>query len=121
MYAIRSYYVVDGDGLVQVAVNLIRNALQAMEYKGSLRLSVRRDGDRVVAAVADTGPGIPEAVRGRVFEPFFTTKGTGEGIGLGLDVCRAIVSAYGGEIDFATGPAGTTFRVLLPASPSGAA
>ena len=108
---------IDGDGLVQVAVNLIRNALQAMEYRGALRLSVRRDGDRVVAAVADTGPGIPEAVRGRVFEPFFTTKSTGEGIGLGLDVCRAIVSAYGGEIDFVTGPAGTTFRVLLPASP----
>ena len=63
--------------------------------------------------VSDEGPGIPADVANRVFEPFFSTKG-GEGMGLGLSICREIVEDMGGTIDFETGPTGTTFRVLLP-------
>lgn len=105
---------IDGDRFAQVWINLIRNALQAMSYAGGLGLSVRRDGGRVIVGVADDGPGIPSGIRDRVFEPFFTTKRPGEGVGLGLDICRMIVSENGGDIRFETGPRGTVFLVSLP-------
>lgn len=105
---------IDGDRFAQVWINLIRNALQAMSYAGELGLSVRRDGGRVIIGVADDGPGIPAGIRDRVFEPFFTTKRPGEGVGLGLDICRMIVSENGGDIRFETGPRGTVFLVSLP-------
>ena len=109
---------IDGDRFVQVWINLIRNALQAMSYAGTLGLSVKRDGGRVLIGVSDDGPGIPEGIRARVFEPFFTTKMPGEGVGLGLDICRMIVERSGGEIRFETGPRGTAFFVSLPEAAS---
>lgn len=110
---------VEGDArqLQQVVLNLVMNALQAMEGAGrggTLRVATRRDGDRVVLDVADAGPGIPPEARPHVFEPFFTTKR--QGTGLGLSVSYGIVAAHGGSISVAaTGPDGTTFRVTLPA------
>ena len=65
--------------------------------------------------IADSGAGIPLEVQERIFQPFFTTKPIGQGTGLGLSVCRGIVTALGGEISFQSEPAaGTTFRVVLP-------
>src|SRR5439155_27051361 len=69
--------------------------------------------------IGDTGGGIAPELLGRIFEPFFTTRPTGQGIGLGLAICRDLVSALGGEIttESVVGQ-GTTMRVVLPASPA---
>ena len=103
--------------LQQVLLNLVTNAIQAMEPLGggSLRVATRRHEDRVLIEVADTGPGIPAEARAHVFEPFFTTKR--DGTGLGLSVSYGIVAAHGGSISIAhTGPDGTMFRVTFPAT-----
>lgn len=103
--------------LQQVLLNLVMNAIQAMEPMGggTLTVATRAERDRVVIEVTDTGPGIPAEARAHVFEPFFTTKR--EGTGLGLSVSYGIVAAHGGMISIAqTGPGGTTFRVSLPAA-----
>ncbi|HEU4563326.1 MAG TPA: ATP-binding protein, partial [Gemmatimonadaceae bacterium] len=102
--------------LQQVVLNLVMNAIQAMESMGggALRVATHAERDRVVLEVADQGPGIPPEARAHVFEPFFTTKR--DGTGLGLSVSYGIVAAHGGMISIArTGPEGTTFRVSLPA------
>ncbi|HEU4643152.1 MAG TPA: ATP-binding protein [Gemmatimonadaceae bacterium] len=106
----------DSRQLQQVLLNLVTNAMQAMESMGSgkLRIITKRERDRVVMEVTDTGPGIPAEARAHVFEPFFTTKR--DGTGLGLSVSYGIVAAHGGMISIArSGPEGTTFRVSLPA------
>ena len=99
----------------QVVLNLVMNAIQAMEPMGggTLRIASFAEGERVVLEVSDTGPGIPEAARAHVFEPFYTTKRSGTG--LGLSVSYGIVASHGGEISIvSTGPCGTTFRISLP-------
>jgi signal transduction histidine kinase len=98
-----------------VWMNLIRNAAQAMEYRGILEVCTERRGDAVVVSVVDDGPGIPDEIRGRIFEPFFTTKRRGEGIGLGLDICKRIVESHQGTISFESRPGRTEFSVCLPA------
>lgn len=107
----------------QVFLNLILNAAQAMEETrgdktgilGTITARTARQGDAVAVSVADTGPGIPDAVRGRVFEPFFTTKEVGKGTGQGLSLAYAVVERHGGEIFFETTPGeGTVFTVRLP-------
>jgi signal transduction histidine kinase len=101
--------------LNQVWTNLIDNAVDAMEGKGTLRLSARPDGDHVVVEVADSGPGMPPDVQARVFEPFFTTKDVGKGTGLGLDISRRIVvDRHHGEIEVASQPGQTVMTVRLP-------
>jgi signal transduction histidine kinase len=68
-----------------------------------------------VVEIADTGVGIPEAVRPRIFEPFFTTKPVGEGTGLGLDISyRIVVNKHHGDIRVTSQPGDTRFRVVLP-------
>lgn len=99
----------------QVVLNLVMNAIQAMEPMGggTLRLTSYADGGHVVLEVSDSGPGIPEAARAHVFEPFYTTKRSGTG--LGLSVSYGIVASHGGHISIvSTGEGGTTFRVSLP-------
>ncbi len=104
----------DRDSLNQVWVNILNNALQAMDYSGQILIETRRDGDRLLVAFTDTGPGIREEHRASVFKPFFTTKKPGEGTGLGLDISRRIVEAHGGRISFESIPGCTTFTVDLP-------
>jgi signal transduction histidine kinase len=103
------------DELNQVWTNLIHNALQAMDYKGKLAISIKVVDKDIVVAVKDSGCGIPEDIMERIFEPFFTTKSAGEGSGLGLDIVRGIIEKHGGriEIDTKVGK-GTTFTVYLP-------
>jgi signal transduction histidine kinase len=103
------------DRLKEVWVNLINNALQAMDYKGRLGISVGREGGAVVVSFSDTGPGIAEEDRDKIFKPFFTTKAPGEGTGLGLDICRRVVERHGGSISFSSGRSGAVFSVRLPA------
>ncbi len=100
----------------QLFLNLVLNAIQAMPSGGTLTLRTRTLSSRVFAEVADTGSGIPEAVRERIFDPFFTTREVGQGTGLGLSVSYSIVQAHGGGIEVDSAPGkGSRFRVWLPA------
>ena len=111
----------DRDQLTQVFLNLITNAVDAMEGGGTLVLATaaqRGDDDRplVTVSVSDSGPGIPPEHLARIFEPFYTTKPEGRGTGLGLSVSLGIVRKHGGAIDVESKPGrGTTVRVQLPA------
>ncbi len=102
--------------LEQVTVNLIRNAIDAMESTDErlLRIRAREEGEHVVLTVEDSGSGIPGDPR-QLFEPFFTTKGSGSGLGLGLAIAERIVTAMGGSINAENLPlGGARFTVTLP-------
>ena len=108
--------------LEQVFVNLLNNARLALtSAPRRIDVVLASQGDQVVVTVSDTGAGIPAAIRARVFEPFFTTRAVGDGMGLGLPVCKSIVEGLGGtiEIDSREG-VGTTVRVTLQAHRGGA-
>ncbi len=111
-----STVMVDRVQVQQVLLNLIRNAVEAMEDCEVRELSVTgaaEDGF-VLVSVADTGSGIPPEIAARLFQPFVTTKE--EGMGVGLSVCRTIVEAHGGRLWMEPGPAGgSIFRFTLPA------
>ncbi len=102
--------------LQQVFLNLINNALDAMEKNGgSIDITTALAGDRVVVTLADTGPGIPAANLGRIFDPFYTTKPVGKGTGLGLAICYGIIKKMGGDIEVrSVVDRGTTFRITIP-------
>ncbi len=103
------------DELNQVWTNLLHNALQAMDFKGDLKVSIRTEDQKLLVGITDTGTGIPEDIVGKIFDPFFTTKPAGEGSGLGLDIVRKIVQKHGGDIGVeSTINVGTTFTVWLP-------
>jgi PAS domain S-box-containing protein len=105
--------------LMQVFLNLLVNAGQALGPDGTIRLSTRTQGDEAVVEVADDGAGIPEDLVQRIFEPFFTTKPIGEGTGLGLPISQQIVSRHGGSIRVESELGrGTRFSVRLPAEAS---
>jgi signal transduction histidine kinase len=105
----------DPFALEQVFLNLALNARDAMEERGVLRVSIRREGGeapRIAVFFDDSGPGVPEALRSRIFEPFFSTRG---GTGLGLAVSASIVRAHGGTLRVETAPSGgARFVVTLP-------
>ena len=102
--------------LNQVWSNLVRNAIQAMEGKGLLRIAVQEVEDGVLVTIADTGCGIPQETIAKIFEPHFTTKrGTTEfGLGLGLAIVRSIVERHHGNVRVESRPGATTFTVRLP-------
>jgi two-component system NtrC family sensor kinase len=102
--------------LQQVLLNLVNNAIQAMEPEGGkLSISCFMETGQAVITVGDTGPGIPAANLGRIFDPFFTTKPVGKGSGLGLSICFGIIHQMGGEIDVeSTVGVGTRFTIRLP-------
>src|SRR5207245_1429618 len=105
--------------LVQVLMNLLINAQQAMEGRpGSVKIATRlAQGDQIEIQVHDTGPGIPEEIQAKIFEPFFTTKPVGKGTGLGLSVSYGIVKNHKGDIRVESGAGqGATFTVSLPAA-----
>ena len=103
------------DEINQVWTNLVHNALQAMDHKGTLSIGLRREGDWAHVSVGDSGCGIPEEIRERIFDPFFTTKPAGEGTGLGLDIVRKIIEKHGGRIAVDSEPGrGSVFTVSLP-------
>ena len=86
--------------LQQVFLNLINNALHALEKAGgNIAITSRLETHHVLVIVEDDGPGIPEANLDRIFDPFFTTKPVGTGCGLGLSICFGIIEKMGGEID----------------------
>ncbi|GAB4327724.1 MAG: hypothetical protein OHK0038_01470 [Flammeovirgaceae bacterium] len=103
------------DELMQVWTNLIHNALQAMNYKGRLTITIKKENEWQKISISDTGCGIPDEIKPRIFDTFFTTKPQGEGTGLGLDIVKKIVEKHSGKIDFESiVGVGTTFNVYLP-------
>jgi PAS domain S-box len=113
--------------LEQVVMNLLSNAQHALKEKrendpeasasgwaAEITVSAKRRGRQLVVTVADSGPGIPPAVRARIFEPFFTTKTAGRGTGLGLSVSFGIISNMGGRLEVADQPGGACFAIVLP-------
>lgn len=103
------------DQLNQVWINIVNNALQAMPLEGTLAIrAYSQDSQRVLIEFTDSGHGIPPEIQNRIFEPFFTTKKKGEGIGLGLDICRHIIENHQGTIHVSSRPGHTTFTIDLP-------
>jgi two-component system sensor kinase FixL len=110
--------VIDRSQIQQVLLNLLRNALEAMDCQASRKVAItaRRAGDMVVVRVADTGPGLTADIRSRLFQPFASTK-LGR-MGVGLSLCRTIVEAHGGEIQAEDADAaGAVFRFTIPRAP----
>jgi signal transduction histidine kinase len=111
----------DQDQLLQVFLNLLGNAIDAMPEGGPLTISTEvRDGHgtrHVVTRVADRGGGIPADKLGRIFEPFYTTKPEGQGTGLGLPISLGLVKRHGGTLQVESEPGkGTAMIVTLPAT-----
>ena len=105
--------VADSGQLIQALLNLVINALQAIEQKGRVAIAVRRDGDGCLIEVRDSGPGVPPDRLTTIFEPYFTTKPQGKGIGLWI--AQQIVTAHHGAIQAANQPAGgAILSVRLP-------
>jgi signal transduction histidine kinase len=117
----------DADGLQQVFINLILNAVQAMPSGGKLAVRARVEHRRkeglemappqefVAVEVEDSGPGIPEADHSQIFEPFYSTKPRGQGTGLGLTVAHGIIKDHDGWLEVGRAePHGSIFRVYLP-------
>ncbi len=109
----------DADQIEQVFVNMIMNALDAMQRDGgtltvTAQTEHNRDGSRVMLAFEDTGPGVAPEHEDRLFSPFFTTKEPGKGTGMGLAVSQSIVREHDGEITFSSGPSGSRFVVAIP-------
>jgi two-component system, cell cycle sensor histidine kinase and response regulator CckA len=116
----RVYVFADEARLVQVVLNLVVNAKQAVQAQkradGRIAIRAYRQTDNVLLDVEDNGPGVPAHHRDQIFDPFFTTKEPGEGTGLGLFVCRNIVRELGGDISVEGRPGeGARFRITLAA------
>lgn len=120
----------DGDQLLQVFINLIVNAAQAIQHDGQITVSTRSTGtaadpssaaesgpsqtDRaIVVAIQDTGSGLPSGAGDKIFEPFFTTKPAGEGTGLGLTVARNIVQWHGGTLELYNNQNGGAIALVI--------
>lgn len=109
--------VTDPGLLRQILVNLLTNALDAVDKTGRVTVAAVAEEDHVLITVSDTGHGIPADDLKRIFEPFYTTKGRGKGTGLGLAICRQLTAALGGTISVESQPGrGSTFYVRLPKS-----
>ena len=105
--------------LSQVLFNIVSNAADAVEglpdpgADRRIELRARRQGDRIAITVRDRGPGVPEAIAGRIFDPFFSTKGVGKGLGLGLSISYNIVKDFGGALTVERHPEGGTLATIL--------
>ncbi len=101
--------------LNQVIMNIISNAIDAIEGDGRITIATSDSGSTFILSVADTGKGIPAAIRDRIFEPFFTTKPVGAGTGLGLSISYGVIQKHGGTLNVESAEGkGTTFVIKIP-------
>jgi len=99
----------------QIFLNLIKNASDAIDGKGTINITTSHEGDNVVIRIEDSGSGIPADVITKIRDPFFTTKEVGKGTGLGLSIVDKIINTHCGEMQIASVPGeGSTFTVTLP-------
>jgi two-component system, NtrC family, sensor kinase len=109
----------DRQQLKQVFLNLVLNALDAVESGGKIQLHAEsRKPNLVIVQVEDNGTGIPADVLPNIFDPFFTTKPVGKGTGLGLSVSHGIITKHGGRISVESKPGRTVFTITLPYFPT---
>ncbi|MDB4866424.1 MAG: diguanylate cyclase [Cohnella sp.] len=107
------YVLVDRDKMVQVFLNLVRNAFEAMEKQGKVHVRLKRDGELCLIEFEDSGSGIPESDLNKIFNPFYTTKENGTG--LGLSICKKIIQDHGGSLDAkSVAGEGSIFTIRLP-------
>jgi signal transduction histidine kinase len=104
-----------GGELEQVWMNVLDNALDAVDLGGHVSVTAKPEGHSLVVRVIDDGPGIPPEILGQIFDPFFTTKAPGKGTGLGLHTVHSVLARMGGSIDARSDESGTVFTVRLPA------
>jgi signal transduction histidine kinase len=104
----------DADSVAAVVTNLLDNVRQHAGPDASARVVWRAQGGNVVLGIADDGPGISDANRGRIFDRFFTTARDGGGTGLGLPIVKSRLAAFGGTIRLVPGKRGTSFETTLP-------
>ena len=103
------------DGVIrQVVLNIVINAMQAMEGGGTLNIQLEPADQEVRLSIRDSGPGIPADIRESIFDPFFTTKPPGESMGLGLSVTHEMVASYGGSIELGNPTTGAEFILSFP-------
>ena len=121
------YIMAEHNRLEQVFINLVTNAVDAMDEKGKklgnqewsrlLKIKSFSENNQVVVIVSDTGTGMPQEVIDKIFEPFFTTKDVGKGTGLGVSISYGIVQDYDGTINVESEVGkGTRFELMFPAS-----
>lgn len=115
-----SNVMIDADQIMQVLINLEKNAIEAMPDGGTLTIELNDTVDEIIIKIKDTGIGIPEENMSKLFTPFFTTKKPGKGTGLGLPLIYGVVKMHRGKIqvlsntDKQKGPSGTEFIISLP-------
>ena len=103
------------DRLNQVFMNILSNAIQAIDENGEIFIKTKSEGSNVIIQIRDSGKGMTDEVQKRVFEPFYTTKGMEKGTGLGLSISYSIVEQHNGKIDISSEPSkGTEFIITLP-------
>lgn len=115
---------VDRTDLSRIVINLILNALQALEgggAEGQISIHVRQEQEQAIITVEDNGPGIPDELTSQVFEPFYTTKDDPTHTGLGLTICQELAAAHGGSVQLTTrkGTEGTIAEICIPMAASG--
>jgi signal transduction histidine kinase len=104
----------DREQIFRIVLNLMRNACEALGGQGNVAVSATRSEQGIAIDFADSGPGIPETVRGKLFQPFVSAARPG-GSGLGLAIARDLARGHGGDLTLvSTGPTGTIFRLTLP-------
>ena len=109
--------VTDGAQLQQVFINIVNNAIDAINKDGVIRLITKAQDGGVIVSISDTGPGMPEKIKKKIFDPFFTTKLVGKGTGLGLSTSYSIVEKLCGRLTVESEvDKGTTFHIKLPPS-----
>jgi len=104
----------DYNQMRRMLLNLLRNAIEAMNGKGAIRIVAQELNQRVTISIYDTGPGVPTEVAEKIFEPFFTTKPQGSGLGLAL--VQRLAKQNGGHVELASNDKGAHFRLILPAA-----
>ena len=103
------------DRLNQVFMNILSNAIQAIDENGEIFIKTKSEGSNVIIQIRDSGKGMTDEVQKRVFEPFYTTKGMGKGTGLGLSISYSIVEQHNGKINISSESSkGTEFIITLP-------
>ncbi len=102
------------DKLSRVWINIVTNAVQAMDGKGRIKIKTKAVRDSAVITISNDGPPVPEEIRRNIFEPFFTTKKSTGGMGLGLDICRRLVSSFNGRLYYNYEKSWNVFTVELP-------
>lgn len=101
--------------LTQAFVNIIHNAIDAIEGKGTIRISLEKCESNLKLTIADTGKGMPQGLISKIFDPFFTTKSVGGGMGMGLAITHGIIEKHNGTIQVESKiDHGTTFEIILP-------